>query len=86
MRPSIIESAGKFKCNKSNTLTKEKCQFESESILKVIEHITLQHFSPRHKPSYRRNVERLTKPTAVQQREIRQAISESKLYGNPHKH
>lgn len=82
---SIVERDGKFFCNKSNRLTKEKCQFASQSLLEVINHITIDHFNPRHKGTRKRSIEALQKPSAIQQREIRQAISEAKLFGNPHK-
>ena len=85
-RASIVENGGKFYCNKSNRLTKEKCGFSSESLLAVINHITVDHFVSKHKATRRRSLEALQRPTAIQQREIRQAISEAKLYGNPHKH
>lgn len=85
MRPSVIESGGIFKCNKSNPLTKERCQFSDKSILVVLDHIAVEHFISKHKATRRRNIERLLKPDAVQQRDIRQAINEAKIFGNPHK-
>jgi len=86
MRASIVENSGKFYCNKLNRLTKEKCGFTSESLLTVINHISIDHFVSKHKATRRRSIEALNRPTAVQQRDIRQAIAEAKLYGNPHKH
>lgn len=85
-KTSIIENGGKWYCNKSNRLTKEKCTFSSDSLLAVINHITVDHFASRHKATRKRSLEALNRPTAIQQREIRQAIAEAKLYGNPHKH
>lgn len=86
MPASIIGKDGKFFCNKSNKLTKEKCQFSNESLLAVINHIAVEHFKSKHTGTRKRSIEALQKPTAIQQRDIRQAIAEAKMYGNPHKH
>jgi len=86
-KPSIIERDGKYFCNKRLKLEAGQrgtypCPFSDFSLLKVIMHVVTEHGKPApHRKQAKRILGELSKPNAIQQADIRQAISEAKLFG-----